>query len=110
MSNEERLIKNFDNVIGTNKYKTFDKDKFPLLLKLFKQLREEMCVSTEEYENLKKNKKELLDEIDIIFNKEQKRLFEEYWKIENEMISIIEEEIFLFGYLIKDELDIENKV
>ena len=78
MSNEERLIKNFDNVVGTNKYETFDKNKFPLLIKLFKQLREEMCVSTEEYENLKKNKMELLEEIDNIFNKEQRRLFEEY--------------------------------
>ena len=47
---------------------------------------------------------------DNSFNEEQKRLFEKYWEIENEQKNVIEENIFLFGYLIKNELDIENKI
>lgn len=108
MDNKEKIIKNFDNIIGTNKFNNIDKTKFPLLIKIFEQFREDVIPTTEEYENLKKDKLQLLEKINKSFNNEQKKIFEEYWEIENKMISMTEENIFIFGYLVKDELEIEK--
>ena len=51
MDNKEKIIKNFDNIIGTNKFNNIDKTKFPLLIKVFEQFREDIIQTTEEYEN-----------------------------------------------------------
>ena len=108
MKNEEEILRNFDKMIGTDKIKTIDKSKFPLILKLFEQFREDLVVETEEYRDLKQEKQNILDKIDKNFNNNQKQLFENYWDIESKISSIIEEEIFLFGYLLRDEIESEK--
>ena len=109
MNKEEIIVENFDKVMKTNKFSNIDKSKFPLLIKIFEQFREDMFITTEEYEQLKQEKLQLLNKIKNDFSDKQRKIFEEYWEIENKIISIVEEEIFLFGYLIKDELEEENK-
>ena len=108
MKNEEEILRNFDKIIGTEKIKTIDKSKFPLILKLFQQFREDMFVETKEYKDLKYEKQDLLDKINKNFNNNQKQLIENYWDIEGKISSIIEEEIFLFGYLLRDEIESEK--
>lgn len=108
MKNEEEILRNFDKMIGTDKIKTIDKSKFPLILKLFEQFREDLVVETEEYRDLKQEKQNILDKINKNFNNNQKQLFENYWDIESKISSIIEEEIFLFGYLLRDEIESEK--
>ena len=108
MKNEEEILRNFDKIIGTNKIKTIDKSKFPFILKLFEQFREDMFVETEEYKDLKQEKQTILDKINKNFNNNQKQLTEDYWDIEGKISSIIEEEIFLFGYLLRDEIESEK--
>lgn len=108
MKNEEEILRNFDKIIGTNKIKTMDKSKFPLILKLFQQFREDMFVETKEYKDLKYQKQALLDKINENFNNNQKQLIENYWDVEGKISSIIEEEIFLFGYLLRDEIESEK--
>ena len=108
MKNGEKTLRNFDKIIGTDKIKTIDKSKFPLILKLFQQFREDMFVETEEYKDLKQEKQTILDKINKNFNNNQKQLIEDYWDIEGKISSIIEEEIFLFGYLLRDEIESEK--
>ena len=108
MKNDEEILRNFDKMIGTDKIKTIDKSKFPLILKLFEQFREDLVVETEEYRDLKQEKQNILDKINKNFNNNQKQLFENYWDIESKISSIIEEEIFLFGYLLRDEIEREK--
>ena len=108
MNKEEKILKIFDKIMGTNKFNNMNKAKFPLLIKIFKQFREDMFITTKEYEHLQKEKSQLLNKIENNFNDEQRKIFEKYWEIENKIISIVEEEIFLFGYLIKDELEMEK--
>lgn len=108
MKNEEEILRNFDKIIGTDKIKTIDKSKFTLILKLFEQFREDMFVETEEYKDLKQEKQIIIDKIDNNFNATQKQLFENYWNVEGKISSIIEEEIFLFGYLLRDEIESEK--
>lgn len=108
MKNEEETLRNFDKIIGTDKIKTIDKSKFPLVLKLFQQFREDLFVETEEYRDLKQEKQNILDKINKNFNNNQKQLIEDYWDIEGKISSIIEEEIFLFGYLLRDEIESEK--
>ena len=42
MKNAEEILKNFDNIIGTNNPKKIDTSKFPLLLKIFQQFEEDL--------------------------------------------------------------------
>ena len=109
MDEAEEILKNIDKIMGTNKYNRIDKTRFPLLLKIFEKFREDIDIQTKTIKTLKKEKLQVLEKIDNSFNEEQKRLFEKYWEIENKQKNVIEENIFLFGYLIKNELDIENK-
>ena len=108
MNKEEKIVKNFDKIMVTNKFNNMNKAKLPLLIIIFEQFREDMFITIKEYEHLQKDKSLLLNKIENNFNDEQKKIFEKYWKIENKIISIVEEEIFLFGYLIKDELEMEK--
>ncbi len=110
MDEAEEILKNIDKIMGTNKYNRIDKTRFPLLLKIFEKFREDIDIQTKTIKTLKKEKLQVLEKIDNSFNEEQKRLFEKYWEIENKQKNVIEENIFLFGYLIKNELDIENKI
>lgn len=110
MDEVEKILKNIDKIMGTNKYNRIDKTRFPLLLKIFEKFREDIDIPTKTIKTLKEEKLQVLEKIDNSFNEEQKRLFEKYWEIENEQKNVIEENIFLFGYLIKNELDIENKI
>ena len=110
MDEVEEILKNIDKIMGTNKYNRIDKTRFTLLLKIFEKFREDIDIPTKTIKTLKKEKLQVLEQIDNSFNEEQKRLFEKYWEIENEQKNAMEENIFLFGYLIKNELDIENKI
>ena len=109
MKNEEELLKNFDNIVGTNKIKRIDRKKFPLILKLYECFKEDMFVETQEYKELKQERQNIENRINSNFSNEQKQLFEEYWDTQNKMQSEIEKQIFLFGYLIRDELENEIK-
>ena len=108
MKNEEEILRNFDKLLGTNKIKTIDKSKFPLILKLYQEFREDMFVETEEYKRLKQEKQKKKKKINNSFTSKQKQLFENYWDIEEKISSIVEEEIFIFAYLLRDEIEIEK--
>ena len=108
MKNEKEIIENFDKIIGTNKSQKINISKFPLLLKIFEQFEEDMFIETQEYKELKQEKQNIENKINSSFSNEQKQLFEEYWDIENKMQSEAEKQIFLFGYLMRDELENEK--
>ena len=108
MKNEKEIIENFDKIIGTNKSQKIDTSKFPLLLKIFEQFEEDLFVESQEYKEVKQERQNIVDKINKSFNDEQKQLFEQYWDIESKMQSEIEKEIFLFGYLIRDEIEKEK--
>lgn len=108
MKNAEEILKNFDKIIGTNNAKKIDTSKFPLLLKIFEQFEEDLFVELQEYKEVKQERQNIVDKINKSFNDEQKQLFEQYWDIESKMQSEIEKEIFLFGYLIRDEIEKEK--
>ena len=108
MKNEKEIIKNFDKIIGTNKSQKINISKFPLLLKIFEQFEEDMFIETQEYKELKQERQNIENKINSSFSNEQKQLFEEYWDIENKMQSEAEKQIFLFGYLMRDELENEK--
>ena len=108
MKNKEEILRNFDKLLGKNKIKTIDKSKFTLILKLFQEFREDMFVETEEHKELKQEKQKILEKINESFTSKQKQLFENYWDIEKKISSIVEEEIYIFAYLLRDEIESEK--
>ena len=106
MKNEKEILENFDKIIGTNK--KIDISKFPLLLKIFEQYRDDIFVKSQEYKELEQNRKNIEDKINLSLKKKKKQLFENYWDIEKQMQSEVEKAIFLFGYLLRDEIENEK--
>ena len=104
MKNEKEILENFDKIIGANNAKKMDISKFPLLLKIFEQYRDDIFVKSQEYKELEQNRKNIEDKINLSFSNEQKQLFENYWDIEKQMQSEVEKAIFLFGYLLRAEI------
>ena len=108
MKNEKEILENFDKIIGANNAQKMDISKFPLLLKIFEQYRDDIFVKSQEYKELEQNRKNIEEKINLSFSNEQKQLFENYWNIEKKMQSEVEKAIFLFGYLLRDEIENEK--
>ncbi|MBQ3413953.1 MAG: hypothetical protein IJH39_01095 [Clostridia bacterium] len=53
---------------------------------------------------------EISDELEKTFTPEQKQLFERYWKIGSEITAEENEQLFIFGYIIATQLNIEVKI
>ena len=65
-------------------------------------------MKSQEYKELEQNRKNIEDKINSSFNNKQKQLFENYWDIEKQIQSEVEKAIFLFGYLLRDEIENEK--
>lgn len=104
----EEILKNFDNIFKTNQSTHFNKKDFPILLAIFDKFRENLDVDTKMNMKLKKDKFVMQQKLQDSFTDAQQKMFEDYWELENQLKSFSEEEIFLFGYFLRKELEIEN--
>lgn len=85
-----------------------DTSKLPLLKYIFREFSENIYVMSEENNKLNKKKIEIQKELYKTLTDEQKEKFEEYWEIENQMATEIEEQIFMYGFIMSKELEKEK--
>lgn len=50
-----------------------------------------------------------MDKLEQTFTEEQRKIFKQYNEIENQFTSELEEQLFMFGYIIGNELKLEIK-
>lgn len=109
MISEENILKHFDNVFST-RVTNHIKLNIPLLKILFKKFEEDLYVSSSKYNELRKQQIKLSNELCSTFNQSQRDTFEEYCQLTNQLGSMEDEQLFLFGFIMAKELDKESKI
>ena len=110
MENGKEMLEHFDSVFNTETIRNIKFDNMKLLKALFNYFDEDIYTPSSKYSTLRHKHIEISDELEKTFTPEQKELFEKYWEIGSEMCAEENEQLFLFGYIIAKELDIEIKL
>ena len=82
----------------------------PMLKILFENFEESLYIPNKKYEDILKKKIRILDELENTFTREQREIFNKYNEIENQLTEDVEEQLFMFGYIIASKLSEEKKV
>ena len=110
MENSKEILKHFDNVFNTETIRNVKFDNMKLLKALFNYFEEDIYTPSTNYSTLRHKHIEISDELERTFTPNQRELFEKYWEIGSEMCVEENKQLFLFGYIIAKELDIETKL
>ena len=105
--NSEELkyyIEHFDNIFGTNAIKHIKFKNMKILKLLIEYFGEDLYKPSAKYEKLRKKYFEISDEIETTLTENQKKLFEKYYDVSNRMTEELEEQLFMFGYILGSEM------
>ena len=103
--NEEKAnyLENFDRIFGTKVNKKI-KLNMPMLHIIFENFREDVYSPSKKYKELRRKKIELFNKFRKDLRDEQMKIFNNYNEIENQITEEIEEQLFMFGYIVATEL------
>ena len=99
--------KHFDEIFGTDTLHNINFDNLPLLKAIFEYIDDDMYRPSAKYQELRKKSIEISNQLEQTFTKEQKSIFEEYWEVQNRMVSEEEEQLFFFGFIMAKALEKE---
>ena len=108
MENEE-ILKHFDNIFGTDTAEHINLLDKTLLHNLYEYFEEKVFTPNERYVEIRHTRNVLLDKLRKTLAQEQVQLLDDQNELANEIHSIEYEQLFMFGYIIAKELDIECK-
>lgn len=106
---EEEYLKRFEKALKIKPNKNIELN-MPLLEMIFERFEEDLYTTDEEYEKLRKKQIEIYSKLESTLKEEQIKLFNEYWKINSEMKTKTEKQLFIFGYIIACEIKEEIKI
>lgn len=105
---KKEYLKLFDKIFETNTKKYIDVSKLPLLDVVYEIIRENVCMGSDRYKKLQKEQWDILDKLDKNWTQEEKKTFEEYLDLGCEMHMEMEQQNFMFGFIIAKELERES--
>lgn len=100
---EANYLENFDRIFGTKVNKKI-KLNMPMLHIIFENFREDVYSPSKKYKELRRKKIELFNKFRKDLIDEQMKIFNNYNEIENQITEEIEEQLFMFGYIVATEL------
>lgn len=103
---EQDYLKRFDEIFGTKTNKNI-RLNMPILENIFENFGETLYTPSKRYDELSHKKIEILNEMQKTFTPEQKEMFDIYHEIENQISIDVEEQLFMFGYILGNELKFE---
>ncbi|MBP3256207.1 MAG: hypothetical protein J6M60_06980 [Clostridia bacterium] len=95
----EEYLEHFNKVFNTK----INVKEPKLFLSALDQLVDELYYPSETTIFLINKRKSILRKLTATFTEEQKRLFEQYWEKDNDIHTYIEEQLFVFAYIILKE-------
>lgn len=105
---KENCVKSFGEIFEIKNIK-IDISKLPLLKYIIREFGEDLYIPSEKNEKLKNEKEKLKREFETILTKEQYEKFIKYWELENKSTEELEEQLFMYGFIMAKELDRETK-
>lgn len=105
---KENCVKRFGEIFEIKNI-DIDISKLPLLKYILREFGEDLYIPSEKNEKLKNEKAKLQKEFETILTKEQYEKFIKYWELENKATEELEEQLFMYGFIMAKELDREVK-
>ena len=106
---KQDYLRMFDEIFRTKVSKSI-RLNMPLLKAIFNEFGEALYTPSKRYEELRHQKIDLSDKLEETFTEEQQIIFNQYNEIENQISGDIEEQLFMFGYIIAAELKEETQI
>ena len=109
---ENEYLKHFDEIFKTNTSGRL-KLNMPMLRIIKENFAEDLYRTSKVYETKRREKIEIANQLEKSFTKEQSQLFEKYNELESEKSDELDEQLFMFGYIVGSELSKEieeNKI
>lgn len=103
---KENCVKRFGEIFEIKNI-DIDVTKLPLLKYIIREFGEDLYTPSEKNEKLKKEKAKLQEEFEKTLTREQYEKFIKYWELENKATEELEEQLFMYGYIMAKELDRE---
>ena len=104
---KERYIKNFIDVFEIKNIK-LDITQIPLLKCIMDKFGEDLYVMSDENIELSKKKNRIFEELEESLTEDQKQKLEEYWDLDNKINAETDEQIFMYGFIMAQELENEK--
>lgn len=106
---KETCINRFGEIFEIKNIK-IDIEKLPLLKFILREFGEDLYTPSKANEELRREKIKLGDELEKTFTDEQKEKFIKYWTLENEIAEELEGQLFMYGFIMAQELknEVEN--
>lgn len=108
--NKKDYLEHFDKVFKTDTLNHINLDNMVLLKGIYRILEDYLCKTNKDYKSIRVKSSKLYDKLQTILSEEQKSIFNEFIDLNNEEMSSIQEQIFIFGYIIAKELDNESNI
>lgn len=105
----EEYLKHFDNIFETNTFENIKFDNMKMLKKLYEYFGEELYTPSSKHKEIRRKYIEESEKLESTFSEEQQKQFEYCWELYNQMLEEIEEQLFIFGYIMASELNKEGK-
>lgn len=110
MKYDKEILKHFDSIFNTEIAKYIKFDNMKLLKALYEYFEEDVYTPSTKYSELRHKNIEISNELEKTLTPSQKELFEKYWEIGSEMTAEENQQLFMFGFIMARELDIETKI
>ena len=104
---KQKYIKGFGEIFEIENIK-IDTTKMPLLKYIVREFGEELYNPSDENKRLNREKMKLFAELEKTFTEEQTREFMKYWELENKSMEELEEQLFMYGFIMAQELENER--
>ena len=103
---KENCVKRFGEIFEIKNI-DIDISKLPLLKYILREFGEDLYTPSEKNEKLKNEKAKLQKEFETILTKEQYEKFIKYWELENKATEELEEQLFMYGFIMAKQQDKE---
>lgn len=110
MDKNQEILKHFDNIFKTDTGKHINYEDMKLLKELYYYLEERVTTPSKRYNEIRHKRVEMSEYLRRTLTNEQRATFDKYNELGNEMQGEELEQVFMFGYIISKELDIECKI
>lgn len=100
-------IKHFDSIFGTNAIKHIKFKNLKILQALIEHFGEDLYTPSPGYERIKEEYYKVSDNFEKTLSAKQKKLFDKYCDVKSKKDVEVEEQLFMFGYILGSEMNHE---
>lgn len=108
IANEKEILKHFDSIFNTDTVNNVKFDDMKLLKAIFDYFDNDIYNASQEYEKLRKEHNRIETEFEDTLTYKQKEMYDKCCEIKCSMTVEQEQQLFLFGYIVAKELNIES--